>query len=196
MLWTPSPDWGDVPTWVASLVTSGALVLTALGLDNERKARREDVKDRQAAQARLVTCEARPAVLHGVVVAVTNHSDSPVFAVRVLGLAISPGTDGIVVAWSQTAGQPQRGEWTTVPPGQTVECSLVCFTADGSLYEFAPFDSLAVDIEYVDALGLRWERAGSHPPVRLTAQPLAVPDHAASRVDVQDDVPDPPRPVD
>lgn len=82
-------DFGDVPTWVASVGTVGTLGAAVWGLAKERQARREDIEDRQASQARLVTSSATAGLLHGVTVSVTNHSAAPIHAVRVLGLRIT-----------------------------------------------------------------------------------------------------------
>lgn len=50
--------WGDVPTWVAAIGTSGALILAVLGSNGERRTRRRREEAERRAQARLVTVEA------------------------------------------------------------------------------------------------------------------------------------------
>lgn len=191
MLCSLTFDFGDVPTWVASIGTVGTLGAAVWGLAKERQARREDTEDRQASQARLVTSSATAGPLHGVTVSVTNHSAAPIHAVRVLGLCISPKEDGVVVAWSRDAGRAQVGAWATLSPGDTVRCSVVCFTKRGDLYLLEDgLNSIAADIEYVDATGLWWGRSGPHPPTRLTAQSISVPDHIAPSTKITDGAPD------
>ncbi len=84
-------NWGSAAEWLGAIGTFAAVAL-ALGLAiGDARRRDSDRKDEQAAQARLITVDSCEEAVGGVLyVSVTNHSASPVFAVVVEAVHVTP----------------------------------------------------------------------------------------------------------
>lgn len=123
-------DWGDVPSWIASVFTVAAVIIA---LWQSIHARRESAQalrlateqreDEQAGQARLVTSEVAPA-LSGFTVKITNHSDAPIFGLSIRQVTCSP--DPVRFGFSDK----QRHEWPRLDPHASVTTSGEFFHAE------------------------------------------------------------------
>lgn len=160
--------WGDVPTWVAGVLTGVAVLATALGLRAEAKRTRLDREERADAlkrsQAELVAAWVDRLSLNGddyarafeawageapgafasavgavVFLRICNASQLPVYGVRYRFNAGNRGT--------------YTGEVAVLPPGSVAELAIP-LPRDARGHPTGP-----PDISFVDVRNRRWKRA-------------------------------------
>ncbi|MEV6695238.1 hypothetical protein AB0M35_27570 [Micromonospora sp. NPDC051196] len=156
-------DWMQAWGSLAGLVMStAAVIFTGLLFRHEIKVRREEQRDSDAAQARLIVGEVThqfgpSGVFEGVGWTVYNHSDAPVFELYVS--VSSNYLDDVPLYLGQPNDYPDG-----IAPGSQVNGS---WTFDRPFPEerWLP-DGARVMVEFVDASGLTWKRAGSMSPTR------------------------------
>jgi hypothetical protein len=177
-------DWMQAWGSVVGLVLSGlAALATWILLRHEIRVRREEQRDREATQARLIVGRAtqlsrteeadyetpngvkrttRSVASDRVRWVVTNHSAAPVFNLRV---SVYSTTLNSGVEWPL---------WIDVLEGRedgVVEIDGLGASPEDLLRDrgFAalPDDDLYVEMIFTDSAGLHWERVGHNPPNRL-----------------------------
>ncbi|MER5701433.1 hypothetical protein ABT023_05670 [Micromonospora sp. NPDC002296] len=163
MLATEAPkitDWMQAWGSLAGLAMStAALIFTGLLFRHEIYVRREDQRDKEAAQARLVVIMQRDlsiddeGVVHEVDWSVTNYSDAPIFQVRA----------GLPSHWGRRVRLIN-----VIGPGETVEGSHKLRTPI-LLEELLDYPPTLV-ARFIDSSGLQWERESTEPPRRAFAQ--------------------------
>jgi hypothetical protein len=168
----------ELASWVAAISTSTAAIV-ALGLAAwEIRRAGTDRRDRQVAQARLVTIEVEyPRDNEGVpvpcraVIVITNHSDQLIHRPRIVRMT------------RRAARSPRIGPWQPANWGQDADSSYCpmamlpahaqhrvpfnySYTGDlGMIHETMGAES--VTIAFMDAAGLRWQRTGNNEPIRV-----------------------------
>lgn len=153
-------EWGSVADWISAIGGAGAFLVALLLFRSEIRARREDVAEREARQARLVFV--RPPVGQGSVgdastwrvsVPVRNDSDEPIHRLRGW-LHWSDPTIGAVVERSvELRGLPPKDGGV-----------LVWEELDLALVPAAAGTELTCLITFIDAGGRLWERRGDDVP--------------------------------
>lgn len=151
--------WGSV---VGLVMSTAAVIFTGLLFRHEIRVRRDESRDAEAAQARLIVGEIMypfgPAGQYdGVSWVVHNHSSAPIFSLYVA--VSSSSLDGLLLYRGNPDDYPDA-----VAPGGSVSGS---WTFDEPIPEhsWVP-DGGRVMLEFVDASGLTWQRAGSMSPKR------------------------------
>lgn len=173
-------DWGSVGEWAGAFGTIGAVgVALAIAILDARR-RASDRKDEQAAQARLITVDARADTMGGVLyVSVTNHSTSPIFAVAIDAVHVTP--DPLRVSFRNDH------EWPRIDAGESKTSTCLLFEMDGITSAAVAEPSIAsADVSFVDSAGLRWRRWGNTAPrggapIRHSEPPKPVADVPALR---------------
>lgn len=151
-------ELGTVGELVGAVATTAAVIVAlwvAIGDSRRREAER---KEQQAAQARLITVERTEDATGGAFyVKVTNHSASPVFAVVVEAVHVTP--DPLRVRFFG------KRSWPRLDAGKSVGAKAATFKMDGTaLANVTGRSVVAADISFVDSAGLRWRRWGGTPP--------------------------------
>lgn len=161
--------------WASAGATTAAVGVALWVSIRDGRQQRRDRKDQQAAQARLITVETTEDPTGGAFyVSVTNHSASPVFAVNVEAVHVTP--DPLRVRF--------YGErsWPRLDADQRVSTKALTFTMDGTaLADVTGPNIVSADISFVDSTGLRWRRWGGTPPrggapIERREPPQAVPE--------------------
>lgn len=144
-----SPDWWLIGTNFAVAVgTIAVAVIAALGALREARQSRKEIEKQAAAQARLVTSDAR----NFPTVTITNHSGLPLLDARVVALAVMSTRTMFAIA-SEGSGAIAAGEsWSWQKSGEPLELPAG--------------EQPVPTVEYVDAVGVTWQRAGVNPPER------------------------------
>lgn len=123
--------------------------------------------DRQAAQARLVTCTLGEDYMMGLRCRVTNHS-----AAIILDLHVREPINRVETGWRLVpadAPDEAAARGRVVLPGQILHYSLETQDASGVQQEQIPpgqFQATTAPIEFTDSAGLRWTRTGTEQPRR------------------------------
>lgn len=173
-----SLDYGDVPTWLSAVVTSAALIVAlyqaaaarreaaeALKVAHDEARVREEIReDEVASQARLVlshVSRSQPQMF----VHVENASSQPIYAVRVHSVYLHDEAEVRLDGFEwMPEGAQWRMQWERIEPGGKVSGA---FTARlGGMPVMAVDDRVGatVDLEYIDARGIRWRRWASLQP--------------------------------
>lgn len=157
-------DWLQGWRTVAGAAVSALAAAAALGLLwHEIRARRSESRDREAAQARLITVRAMPArivknLIREIVVTIKIHSTAPVFEIE-FGATRAGEEDACGVLRDElAAGEEATLRWKLAN----------VLPHDGETYPAAYFDTYAT---FTDATGLRWNRHGREQPQRLITDP-------------------------
>ncbi|NED19512.1 hypothetical protein G3I31_15565 [Streptomyces sp. SID9913] len=149
-------EWWMIGTNFA--VAGGTLlvaVVAAWVAIHDGRHRDAERRDRESAQARLVTC-----VLAYPDVQITNHSGLPLLDAQVIGL-FEPEARTIHVVESERSGTIKAHDrWPWPIPPET-----------RSKLEVPARESLVPSIRFMDASGVEWERQGDLPPRQRTAVP-------------------------
>lgn len=170
----------SVANWVAAVgqvlgaVGTFAAVVVALRLARwERRRDTAERRDREAAQARLVTITVDYRDFNRAIpgVVITNHSEQPVHRPEVHSM----GDPRPPVRWGprmELKGYPHRPTEVLSPHGSRYENfhhidGAGVFTRD--VVQRVRADD--VTITFVDAAGLRWRRTGNGEPVRVVHPP-------------------------
>ena len=185
-------NWGDVPTWFAAVGTTAAFGATWRQL-REVKAQtaslraqtdaageqaaimRDQHEDAAKAQARLIT--SRESLSQGTQVhfTVTNESDRPVNAFRVVSPYLgvdNPAAWRLVGMWLSTGptaafdldaahSVAARNGALALPANRHLHVAVEFLDAAGEAvprHAGDPSESPSLDIEFVDASGRRWQR--------------------------------------
>jgi hypothetical protein len=151
-------DWGNVPAWIGSTLTSGSLLIAATSY-------RRSVKDKEYDQASKIaswiTTSAEPDEtkprLH-----VRNSSDGPIFetVVRVLDLPhvnipeLPPQTTSV----HDLPESPTVARFFESNPTLTIEQEVVGVSMSVTLNREQVLASLRPSIQFRDAVGRRWKR--------------------------------------
>ncbi|MBT2439831.1 hypothetical protein J7E93_06780 [Streptomyces sp. ISL-36] len=134
-----------------TLLVAGVAAVVAIREGRHRDAER---RERESAQARLVTC----AVREYSNVTITNHSGHPLLDAQVIGL-VDPKTRTLRAVESERSGTINAGAlWEWPLPDELL-----------SKMEIGAGESLVPSIRFMDASGVEWEREGDLPPRPRTA---------------------------
>ncbi|WP_159391788.1 hypothetical protein [Streptomyces viridochromogenes] len=134
-----------------TLLVAGVAAVVAIRDGRHRDAER---RERESAQARLVTCTVREYPN----ATITNHSGLPLLGAQVIGL-FEPKTRTLHAVESQRSGTINAGNsWDWRLPGELL-----------SKLEIDARESLVPSIRFMDASGVEWERQGDLPPRQRTA---------------------------
>jgi hypothetical protein len=175
--------WGTVGEWVGGVGSMAAAVAAVAIAIRDGRQREQDRRDEQAAQARLVTVEARAVVAFSAVIEVTNHSTTPVLAVRIEHVHTTPEPSRAQFL------EGKSREWGRLDAGEKVSAVCHLWLPDGSkILQPDELTVITAEISFVDARGLRWRRWANLPPVAgrpvdERQPPKALPEMATLRVD-------------
>jgi hypothetical protein len=149
---------GSAADWAGAMGTLAAVVLALCIAIGDARRRESDRKEEQAAQARLITVDSSEDAVGGFLyVTVTNHSTSPVFAVVVEAVHVTP--DPLRVRF--------KGDrrWPRLNPGDSKLATCILFEVDGTTMTSVKAPNIvSADVSFVDSVGLRWRRWGNTPP--------------------------------
>lgn len=169
--------WAMLGTWAAG-VGSFAAAGVALWVSHKGDIRRDhEREDELAGQARLVHSTASRAQ-PSFVVSVRNDSSEPIWAVRVVGLHLHDEVGARVDDYSWSA---DGLAWDRIEPHSTVD-QMTAIRVRGEPVLLVDLRwRVSVDVEYVDARGVRWRRWGHVQPRRspisvVNRDPAAVPE--------------------
>lgn len=178
---------GSVAEIIAAAGTVGALFYTARGVRHSLTETKRDRLDREIAQARLVMVTA-DITGDWVTVTATNHSDAPIFAGDVVAMRCR---DVQFRHSSRKIDYSDSDDFSVIGPGES-RVKLVEAVhppgsiKDGGVMRLDPgYHWVSADFTFIDAQGLRWKRAGSHTPERLTDPPEQPPTHAPPPTRIQ-----------
>lgn len=174
-------DWGDVPTWVAGIATTAA-VIAALAqaaranrhagealkfAQDEASAREVARQDELAGQARLLAVT-HNVTDHGVVLFfIENHSPAPIFALKVEAAYFMGRYSPPAYSWAHFHQHVRdQGLSRPVLPAGSSHLIAIGFCDDLGKFIEARGDEFAVDVSYVDSHGVRWRRWGNVLPRR------------------------------
>lgn len=151
-------NWGSLAELAGAVATTAAVGVALWVAIRDGRLREEDRKDEQAAQARLITVQTTEDPTGGsFYVTVTNHSTSPVFAVNVEAMHVTP--DPLRVRFYG------KRSWPRLDASRSVSTKALTFTMDGTaLADVTGPNIVSADISFVDSAGLRWRRWGGTPP--------------------------------
>ncbi|MFF9346640.1 hypothetical protein [Streptomyces sp. NPDC014734] len=143
MLWT-SFDWGNVPTWISAIITSGSFMVAT-------SVYRQNSKDKTREQAGKVTVSVPENVGRYDTVYARNDSELPVFRLR-------------IVAADQRHGKNEKNIFTDIDcsihrinPGETLTLKLPTIDV-GDGRECVPAKKTICGIAFFDADGRHWMR--------------------------------------
>jgi len=166
-------DWLSAGSAITTVGATGVALWVAVreGMARNADLRERDAerRDQEAAQARLVTCEATRLDLDAHIV---NHSAAPVFDVRVIRAeATSPEGDPVAPAFKPDA----RRSFQVLGGGKEARTGLSHQVWGHGDVGFVPHGStnIRLTIQFLDAAGLWWERTGAEQPRRLMGGPTA-----------------------
>ncbi|MET8682486.1 hypothetical protein ABZW18_34290 [Streptomyces sp. NPDC004647] len=133
------------------------LVATVAALVAIRDGRHRDAerRDRESAQARLVTC-----ILAYPDVKITNHSGLPLLDAQTIGL-FEPEARTFHAVESERSGTINAHDHWPWPIPPEIRSKL----------DVPARESLVPSIRFMDASGVEWERQGDLPPRQRTAAP-------------------------
>jgi hypothetical protein len=159
---------------VGGAVATTAAVVVALWLGwRDRRWRREEQADRDAAQARLITADPEIDMVGGgvdytIIIRILNGSPSPVFDVKVVGLRNDerPDLDWRVDTDPRVFGDGFPTEPRVIAAGQRFSLPVEYVDPETKASTYPP-GADHVTIEFTDAHGLRWRRRDGEPPARL-----------------------------
>lgn len=151
-------EFGTAGEWVGGLASAIAVGVALWVAIRDGRLREEDRKDQQAAQARLVIVESTPDMFGGIIrVRVTNQSESPIFAVIVEAVHVSP--DPLRVRF------PEEHSWPRLDAKEAVTAVFRSYRMDQRvLADVREPNRASADISFVDSAGLRWRRWANTPP--------------------------------
>lgn len=151
-------DSGSLAEWAGATGTVAAVIVALWVAIKDARQRKSERKDEQAAQARLVVVDAHEDVIGGfLAITVTNHSASPVFAVVVETVHVTP--DPLRVRFVG------HREWIRIDAGERKQAACQLFAMDGTTLATVKAPSIvSADVSFVDSAGLRWRRWGNTPP--------------------------------
>lgn len=169
-------DMGSFPAWMSGFgaiftaIAAVAAVLAFRGAEKERRAvalaREAKSLDDEIAQARLIVVEfmdvepPRP-------MAVTNHSNAPIFDLKVEDQ--SPVDNRVRV--QSAVDHLVSLTWTQLGPKQQTEGGFVPAFYIEATYESKRNYIQHITFSFTDARGARWQRVGTGQPVRLLQNP-------------------------
>lgn len=157
-------DWMQAWGSLAGLVMStAAVIFTGLLFRHEIRVRRDEQRDNEAAQARLVIGAVTEAVtVDGLVVGarwlIVNHSNAPVFDVHVSVLNRHGEGRPLVEGDSDKSIE-------ILQPGQSEKGSVTFIYHWPE--ELVDRDQMWIAVFYLDASGIQWSRGGTEVPQRL-----------------------------
>ncbi|WP_328651310.1 hypothetical protein OG598_24915 [Micromonospora sp. NBC_00330] len=158
-------DWMQAWGSLAGLVMStAAVIFTGLLFRHEIRVRREEQRDGEAAQARLIVCgvaelDVRGDEVRGAFWYVANHSSAPIFDLKAWIVANYAAT-GVIFE-----GDEELQTLHVLEPGQTHRGRLNFL--DTYSAETVGLDHVACAAEFYDGFGLQWRREGGLPPERI-----------------------------
>ncbi|MFG3645092.1 hypothetical protein ACGF3C_32940 [Micromonospora sp. NPDC047762] len=158
-------DWMQAWGSLAGLVMStAAVIFTGLLFRHEIRVRREEQRDNEAAQARLIVCgvagiDVRGDEVRGASWYVANHSSAPIFDLKAWIVANYAATEVVF------EGAEELETLRVLEPGQTHR-GMLNFR-DTYSAEMVGLDHLACAAEFYDAVGLQWRREGGLSPDRI-----------------------------
>lgn len=134
-------NFGDVPTWIAAIGTTGAFVVALVLLFQSLGQRKQDSADKRKEQAKLVSAwstgvsktEPYPTISY----TVRNASEEPVYAIS---LRAAIGVRGTFVRHVGTLGPKQTADVHIYPPG------------------FPRGENNNPDLAFTDTAGIQWIR--------------------------------------
>lgn len=146
-------EWGTVPDWIGAIGTAGALVAAVVVFSIELRHRREERKDAEKDQARLVaawvTGPAGTSTL-------TSHQSSMEYPVRIVNRSELPVYSCLV-----------RLEWPGAPAGHHILGTLAP-GHDGTTQCGVPWSAVSVEVGtptlslgFTDAAGRPWRQYGA-----------------------------------
>lgn len=151
-------QWGDVPTWVGSVGTAGALLIAMWLLKKEVNDRRQRDSEARAAQAaqvaawtsgRVVRADPYPEML----VRIRNGSTMPIFTVN---FEFSQGVRGTFVRYILAMGPEETREFRILLPS------------------YPKGETIAPSLTFADAAGRRWFRDGNGKLRELAERELVI----------------------
>lgn len=161
--------YGDLPTWLASIGTVGALAAALWQIRSERTRRlQQEARDRDDAkrdQARRVACwpgeEGIPGPMDpwwgkSTPIELVNGSNEPVYNL-VFGLVHVQGAGGVshLEEWKERSPQGQSAPWSTaaiLPPGRWR------VSVPGQGWSSGMAMRLGAEVAFVDRAGVNWVR--------------------------------------
>jgi hypothetical protein len=139
---------------LGAVAAFGALLIAALEWRQSQAERR----DREADQARLIVATFEGLIMKDIPrkrVTIRNHSDKPVFTVRIYGIPTKDG-DG-----RANGGADAEYKQAVLSPGDATDPHAV-----GGDYSSTPIAEV-VNFSFTDAHGRRWRRKGGGQPKRV-----------------------------
>lgn len=173
-------DWGDIPTWVAGIATTAAVIAALVHASGARKhavaalkVARDEAAAREVARQDELAGQARLLMMTytkksgGLEFDVANHSAAPLFTIEVKTAYFMGGGAPSEYLWRPWRQNPRHKGLTrdVLPAGQTHHVSIQFCDAQGEVIpSLAGF--FALEVSYVDAHGVRWRRRGNVLPRR------------------------------
>ncbi|WP_410587208.1 hypothetical protein [Amycolatopsis sp. lyj-23] len=167
--------WGQ---W-AGAAGSIAAVVVALGIAiRDGRMRDKERRDAEKAQARTVTAEVRQlprerwnAFVSPFAVTITNHGNLPITQVALITvICIIDGRAHlkwqIKNAHDEHADQTSYFVDTVIGPGENSSAAVLSFADADRDSKIEPRSSI-IEIEFVDAQGLRWRKTNNGEPIRV-----------------------------
>lgn len=157
-------DWGTFPEYLSGIGTVGTLAVALWVLKREM----DDRRDRDAAQARLVTVDAGMASGNVVPVKVTNRSSEPIIGLEVDEVSWRPPL-GPDVRWRvPPTVMGARSAVSVTAPGDTFTVPVEFINVAGERQPIKVPGDITVRYSFHDSRGLTWSRVGGRAPVRVT----------------------------
>jgi hypothetical protein len=183
-----TPDFGDIPTWIASLGTVGALIVAFVQINTERRRRHESEEEtrveRHFAQARLISAVMGPEeqaenltlqdqrVRGQTAVDLINSSPEPVYML-VIGIVfiLGPGPHTIEemckLAYPQDQEARRAVTTASVLPGGTYRVWL-----HGVGWSHLRSGRFGVEVAFTDRIGNHWIRRATGHLEELREEPF------------------------
>lgn len=156
-------DWGTFPDYLSGIGTVGTLAVALWVLTREL----DDRRDRDAAQARLVTVDAETASGDVVPVRVTNHSSEPIIGLEVEEVSWVP-PHGPDVRWRVPPSiMGARSSASVTPPGESLWVPVEFVNAAGERQGIRVPGAVTVRFSFHDSRGLTWSRVAGEQPLRV-----------------------------
>lgn len=175
-------DAPNTADWIAAVGQAMGALFTAAAVGvavwlgwRDRKWRREEQTDRDAAQARLITVEASYSDDgwddNLIFAKIHNSSTAPVFDAEVVDIHIvgQEGQHPWRVDFGPYDDGPRIGR--VVTPGGTFKVPMAYLDEDRNAVIVPGVDRIT--FTFTDAAGLRWLRRDNDPPERLTEPPTS-----------------------